>query len=361
MRERRAEYYNPDHWTEDRLPETQATEPVVGVRPDDVLRFCDWLHTRDIWHGREIRYVQFRIPDMTEVDSAHLEGEDSAVYWISSNWKMVAYSQQPRLSAYELEAEHVTKQLQEDLDRLVRLREADEKRTAPRHKSGETPGAIPMPYGQLDPRFKARTEAKERELVAQLDKDSESLLLLKDYERLGVLFALDFHLVADCSAALYTGQRDDQRKIWSWLPLKTTYNLEDFDLGARLVNALQYLDGEPRSSLPKGSSVVFLDNAARALTMLRWREWAGKRYEKPLSPGKAYGFLRWYARLCIASLGTIAKYQMTSTAKGTQTVRKEVIRVGEDLIASLVFLEERVQRERHTLEGIRLVETMMTS
>src|SRR5207249_426249 len=69
------EYYQPDHWADYQFPPGQGQKPVVGVRPNDAVAFCEWLteRQRDEW--------KYRLPLSGESFSAESLAE-RVCYWI---------------------------------------------------------------------------------------------------------------------------------------------------------------------------------------------------------------------------------------------------------------------------------------
>ncbi|HEX3045104.1 MAG TPA: NACHT domain-containing protein, partial [Bacillota bacterium] len=82
-------YYQPDHWLacaqeSYQFPIHKGAAPVVGVRPFDAIRFCDWLTLNEGGNW------EYRIPSVTEIPDLNQATappkEETAGYWCKRDW-----------------------------------------------------------------------------------------------------------------------------------------------------------------------------------------------------------------------------------------------------------------------------------
>lgn len=76
-------YRQPEHWSDYKYPPGQGTTPVIGVRADDAVAFCDWLTVRD--SGSWL----YRLPSASELHNHPLSTPPEVTlaggYWIAEN------------------------------------------------------------------------------------------------------------------------------------------------------------------------------------------------------------------------------------------------------------------------------------
>jgi NACHT domain/Sulfatase-modifying factor enzyme 1 len=105
-KEARGEYYQPDHWSTDQFPAGHGQQPVVGVRANDAIAFCEWLteRQRDGWH--------FRLPRPTESLTTDKRPE-TAGYWTKSEDGLLDFVG-PGHGTVQFHLEGIEKQCSED-------------------------------------------------------------------------------------------------------------------------------------------------------------------------------------------------------------------------------------------------------
>jgi hypothetical protein len=338
--------YQPDHWDRLRFSEGDGNAPVSGVRPQDAVRFCDWLTSRDIWH------CKYRIPTMEEARSIGIECEGQLGYWVLSDSNATLYFHRGNGTPLELSQSTVVRLLDEDLDRLIRLREAEASRSQPRKTSAELlAGKYPLGLGGGSTRRVLGVPGREQEINLYFLRQTQNVALLTEYELYSKQFNLEVNKIIQDSADLFLTTREEKKRFADWLPVRKDYTFCEFDLENRFESTTGFLNSKEMRYLLDTRSATFADGLNRALVLLRMRKWAECDFEDSRARREAYAFLRWCARLCASSLAATVSRQ-TMARRG---ISKDVATICEDLIVDLAYLEERVQRRKQPCEGIRLV------
>lgn len=110
-------YYQPDHWLAYRFPPGQGKMPVVGVRPSDVIAFCDWLTQRESsgWY--------YRLPKAGELNPAirdheiYSETTTGTGYWTTLGEEF-ELEQALLRSSVVISTDHIKQQVDLDLSRV---------------------------------------------------------------------------------------------------------------------------------------------------------------------------------------------------------------------------------------------------
>jgi energy-coupling factor transporter ATP-binding protein EcfA2 len=342
----RGKYHYPDHWTEDRFPPEEGKNSVVGVRPKDAVRFCEWLTLRAFWQAH------YRIPIKEEVSPGDIPDTDHEAYWVSSANKIVLYSRQ-HLSSFQIKHDDVIKQLQNDLDILVDLRDAKKRRAEPRKPTAQLlEQVVTIGAPMTGAREKLGVPGRELELQVYFDKMFRIVFLLEEYEKCAGQLGLEFADVTQTSTSIFLEKQEDWNKFTAWLPVEN-YDPTELDL-ERFESVKNFLNSGDVVRLLDDQAKLFVNNLNRALDLLQSREWTSTTFSDPDDRKKMYAFLRWYARLCTASFAAAATRQASlHRAKGT--VQRAIGTVCGSAIRDLVVLEELVQRKQKPFGGIRLV------
>lgn len=76
-------HYQPDHWLKHRFSSGKGRSPILGIRPEDAVAFCNWLTERDKGKGN----WQYRLPHADEIQE---ETENQSIpysYWLETKSK----------------------------------------------------------------------------------------------------------------------------------------------------------------------------------------------------------------------------------------------------------------------------------
>lgn len=76
---RKGKVHKPDHWSGEHYLQGQGQEPILGVRYEDAVAFCEWLTERE---GQPWIY---RLPRSNEVTVSRDREDPSSGYWISTD------------------------------------------------------------------------------------------------------------------------------------------------------------------------------------------------------------------------------------------------------------------------------------
>ncbi len=345
--QQRDKHYQPDHWENIKFPEGDGNEPIVGARPQDAARFCEWLTGRDIWHAK------YRIPTIEEAHSFGIEREGQIAYWVSSNNEMALCFHQRAPAQFELSQSVVVRQLGDDLDKLIRLRDGAKRRSMPRKTAAElVAGKYPLALGSTPSTRKTLgVPGREHEIEMYFLKEWENVRLLTAYEAYSNNLILGLDDVIQTSARLSLETREDEKRFIDWLPVRHDYQRDGFNLENRFELTIAFFNSTELQNQVDESFKAFVDGLSRALTSLRMRKWAESTFEDSRTRGDVHKFLRWYARLCACCLAVTGREQPLARTG----IQKVIMTICEDLVVDLVFLEERVYRRQQPCEGIRLV------
>lgn len=352
--QKNGEYFYPDHWLDERFPETKGKDHVVGVRPRDVERFCEWLLQRYTFNAT------FRVPTIDEVSVSPISNSSHTVYWITSNGKSMLYSEptdtEPNSPAFvfQIRGESVSKQLDADVDRFSRLWEARKEREKPRRTSADLLSGPWIPQGGGQSFQKSAVSAREREFELLSLRSSQNAFLLKEFEIFAGTLSLPFDIMLQALVSTFVARAAEARQLRSWLPERNYIFLDEFDLEDKFDSTIILLQGEEARHALGVDAQVFIDSLVRGIALLRTREWAGVVFDDPRDRRRLYEFVRWYVRICSASCGAIANRRLPLTS-GFGAIHREVILNCENLLVTLTLLEERIAGKQPPIEGVRLV------
>jgi len=335
------EYYFPDHWIENKFPDGHGKDPVLGIRPTDAQRFCEWLTQRDIWQSR------YRIPQESENEAHPLQIKGDWSYWATKENNVVLQTKNTMSSQYTIEQSTLIKQIENDIEILNNINEAIKRRNAPKRTTEQLlPPYTPVADNQTTKNIKSGTSGKEYQIEADMRTIYESNMQLKFYESYSSHLGLEFEQVVNFASFIFLGKREDVAKATSWLSaVKPMYFLMNYDLKKKLQTPYNIYQST-RNNFGTTNTVI-AENIDRSLSLLSLRTWNGVVIKNELNRKEVYEFLRWYTRLCALYLG----YNFSKKDE----YHKEMSRQFENILATLTFLEQRIIGFRSAFEGIRLV------
>lgn len=331
----KGEHYYPDWWAATRFPARKGNAPVSGLRSEDAQRFCEWLTGRDVW------YSTYRLPFAEEVASYNFVERTGKGCWIEKNNTLVLHASEDVLALLAVRQEDVQRQMGNDLDKLLHLKEAISRRKEPRRGADELlQEAVPIGVGGWrGARQSLGVHGREAAIEKYFERRRENELLLRRYETYAAAFDLELHGLIQLFCELFLESLEKKASFSTWLTaVQSVYHLSELDLGTRFKSTTDFLESEARHRVSSILSFV-VDGMDSALESLRLRRWAGVK-PGPENHRDAYEFLRWYVRLCAAGLGAWARASEQASAV-IKPSHRQIIHMHEALMVDLTLLEKR--------------------
>jgi len=337
----RGEYVYPDHWTDTRFSAGQGRVPVLGVRSKDALLFCNWLTLRDLWHAT------YRIPTLQEALVSEIHDANRNTYWVLSGENVLLYSKNSIASGLSISQGTVTKQIEDDLNRLGSLLDGMRRHAKARPTTIELLERQPAPL--------SRSAVTKDSILHGYTEEVEirNAFLWEYYGTLSGELNLELSKIIQAANLLFLKKEGDKGRSTAWLPSRASVLLDKFDLENTCVTLATILNDKSLRRVPDEFSDPIADCLSRALELLQLRQWAGITISADRDLKNAYDLVRWYARLCAVSYSVSIAKNMT-----VNSAQQEVALACENLIVNLVFLEERIRGKEKAIEGVRLVKVV---
>lgn len=330
------EYLYPDHWASERFPPEMGKFPVVGIRYDDAVKFCDWLSRKDIWSAK------YRTPLKKEAEASNLTNSNLS-YWVTNEGVIELYPR-PNDSTYSVPQVKLIKELSKDLEEVILLKEAIEWRKI-HHRPTEAimPSYLPLSEGRA-----SRTSGTGGIAVdAQLDIVQRREKILKNHEEVSKYLFIDHNSIIEICSSMFLAKVEDKAKFTSWLQVRSIYNHPNHSTGSWSKDYLKVF--ADRSDLDNISTLL-TNNIIRLLNVFMKRNW--RDFETSMKKETAYEIIRWTLRVCVTSLGSYLGQKHIHI----QSETKQKLTVAcENLIVDTIILEERIKNSIPIMESIRIV------
>lgn len=221
---KKGEYYCPDHWGHATFSKGTGTAPVVGVRPKDAMRFCEWLNKREIWQA------SYRIPTVAEANSLDLQNDDAVMaYWIKDD--SLIRLKVNGSTATDIAQKRVIQRIESDITQLRDLHDALQIVSTPPKKTEELLRNLPpIGGGNLIRRPLGHSSggAPVEQTLARNDRIKH---LLKKFEQYAGKYNLDLNNIIEYASTLLLKDRESEAAGAMWLSAaKEMYYLGDFDI-----------------------------------------------------------------------------------------------------------------------------------
>lgn len=332
------EYHYPDVWVEDKFPKNNGKLPVLGIRYDDAVKFCEWLSKKDIWSA------QYRIPTRKEAEASSLQIAGGS-YWVTNDGVIELYPP-ANISLYSISQVKMISALLADLDELVILGEAIEWRKVHHRPTEELlPTYLPVSEGRATGRTSQGSGGIAIE--AQIDIVREREKKLKCYDEVSHYLFVDINNIVDICTKLFLGKVEDKNKFTSWLKVRSMCTSKNHSIGNWHKDFLR--DFMDRSELD-GTSTILSNNIIRLLTALETRSWHD--FKTDTDKENVYKIIRWITRVCTSALG----YYLSQKSIHVQSdVKQKLTESCNNLIVEMSILEERMKNDSPVIESLRIV------
>jgi energy-coupling factor transporter ATP-binding protein EcfA2 len=349
---KRGKHYCPDSWGQEKFPSGTGKDPVIGIRQRDAIRFCKWLTEREIWHAR------YRIPTLEESNYSEVECENvTTTYWVDDDGTIKL---KPRHSPvqFTIAQKTIIEQINDDLAQLQNLQDALKQSLNTPPKITELLHNYP-PLGGSGANLKKMPgrPAGGAIIEANLSRADKLKYLLSRFRQYSDEFTLNLTDVIESSSKLLLKNRESQDAAVRWLSAVTElYYRNNIDIETRIELFTELLENVDATGLPTHNSKLFKENIIRVLNLIYERKSINDIGSSNSICQKQIGkFLRWYARICIVSFVFAEKSRYKASQISTVLAQPQLYKASEDMVVDLLFMEERVDKKQHLIEGIRLV------
>lgn len=348
-------YFYPDTWTETVFRHGEALSPVLGMRSQDVLAFCDWLTKRDIW------FYKFRIPNAAELISADPVLADATPglgYFVNHEGSTTLYPEGIAIQQLGVARQSLERRLEEDLEALRQLVQAKKQLSERRLTIDELLSSyIPVgsttagttygrpPFGII---------GREQEIEEYHIRRFRFQGYYKDDLKFAKTLGLDLDQVMQIVFAKFLGTVRQQNTFTEWLTPQPMYHCRELNLSDAVDNLICLLTPQTWQQQLSSAGKVLAGDLVRASELIKLRTWASLAFAEREETRPVYQFLRWYVRLLSCSVGAEITSRRANDASERE-YRKQAGSACEQLILQLAVVEDRIRGKRQSFEGIRLV------
>ena len=250
------DYLFPDNWNS--LDDLDLAKPVLGIRAQDAIKFCEWLTQ---WDEDPTDY---RIPTKAEAQEKVLE-DVNTTYWVKNSDEKVELADRSRLS-FVFDREKIKELLIEDSEMINRLSSAMEVRNKKVETSSEILARIPALGLSSTDRTKPGTGAGI--LGIEMEERRKNRWLLEEYEEFSNL--LGFELQNIIHSIIIEGFRN----TYNWLPTDIIYSLTYFDIGESCNRFVGFIEHKDIQGILGKNIREIVNSLSLALRYIRTRKWA---------------------------------------------------------------------------------------